>query len=153
MKSWKCYFKWGVLNSSVLECDVLFFCRDGRILPSLGQQTFTMVELDRPNFVRLYNVGAGAVHDVRDVLQSDVFWPDGLESQDPDNLTDHCQEFRCQGSPWSSRPKSVSRSDPDPDDKLIDKRSVYANYLIAQLMLAMNKNELNVFSSLQVEQP
>jgi hypothetical protein len=109
-----------------------------------------MVELDRPNFVRLYNVGAGAVHDVKDVLQSDVFWPDGLECQDPDYLTEHCQEFRCQGLPWSSRPKPVSRSDPDPDDKLIDKKSIYANYLIAQVMLAMNKNELNMFSSLQV---
>ena len=45
-----------ILLFSVSEFDVLFFCRDGRILPSLGQQTFAMIELEGPNFVRLYNM-------------------------------------------------------------------------------------------------
>ena len=35
--------------------DVYFFCRDGRILPSLGQQSFAMLEFEQPNTLRLYN--------------------------------------------------------------------------------------------------
>ena len=35
--------------------DVYFFCRDGRILPSLGQQSFAMLEFEQPDTLRLYN--------------------------------------------------------------------------------------------------
>ena len=40
--------------------DVYFFCRDGRILPSLGQQSFAMLEFEQPETLRLYN-GSNAV--------------------------------------------------------------------------------------------
>ena len=38
------------------QTEVFYFCRDGRILPALGQQSFVMIALEQPNKMRLFNV-------------------------------------------------------------------------------------------------
>ena len=38
------------------QTEVFYFCRDGRILPALGQQSFVMIDLEQPNKMRLFNV-------------------------------------------------------------------------------------------------
>ena len=48
--------------------EVLYFCRDGRILPALGQQSFAMIDLEQPNLLRLYNID----EEIRDALKSAV---------------------------------------------------------------------------------
>lgn len=82
--------------NSVTECDILFFCRDSRILPSIGQQTFSMVELEGPNYVRFFNIGDNVVANLKNILQSENYWPEGLISKDSTRRASNCQEFKCQ---------------------------------------------------------
>ena len=56
------------LLSIFRHIEVLYFCRDGRILPALGQQSFAMIDLEQPNLLRLYNID----EEIRDALKSAV---------------------------------------------------------------------------------
>ncbi len=50
--------------------ETLFFCRDGRILPSLGQKAFAMVELQKPDVVRMHCLNADCAKAVADAVAS-----------------------------------------------------------------------------------
>jgi hypothetical protein len=99
---------------SVSEYDVIFFCRDGRILPSLAQQKFTMIELEGPNVVRFYNMSDRIVCDLRDVLASDSHWPEGLVSKEATTRLTNCHELKCRGTPWTSKRQNGTRQDQVP---------------------------------------
>jgi len=83
-------------HDSVTECDVIFFCRDSRILPAIGQQKFSMVELEGPNFIRFFNISDSVVANLKSILQSENYWPEGLISKDSERRASNCQEFKCQ---------------------------------------------------------
>ena len=140
-----------VLFFSVVEHDVIFFCRDARIVPSLAQQKFAMNELEGPTVVRFYNMSDRLVCDLRDVLQTECHWPDGLVSKEATTRSSNCRELRCRGSPWTSKRQNGGRQDqPDVDERVVERSTVFANHVVARLMLVMNRNQFNLFSIVQL---
>ena len=64
--------------------EVFYFCRDGRILPALGQQSFVMIDLEQPNKMRLFNMDES----IRDALKSAV-----VKTQPHLEQISECEEF------------------------------------------------------------
>ena len=56
-------------DDSFRQAEVYFFCKDGRILPALGQQTFAMIEIEHPHFVRLHNASKEVSSSIGDTLK------------------------------------------------------------------------------------
>ncbi len=111
------------------EPEVLFFCHDTRILPALGQkEAFAMLELQKPNFLRLHQTSD-------DVEKAVVALAGGqwLESKEAEVVTEGVKQFKLVGEPWAKR-------------KTNDPIIMSAQALVAQLLLAMNKAELNLYA-------
>ena len=66
------------------QMEVFYFCRDGRILPALGQQSFVMIDLEQPNKMRLFNMDES----IRDALKSAV-----VKTQPHLEQISECEEF------------------------------------------------------------
>ena len=96
------------------------------------------------------------LYDLRAILQSENYWPEGLVSKEAIIRAPNCREFRCRGSPWTPKRRAGGSSRPDQpevEDKIVHRSAVFANQLVSQLMLAMNRNEFNLFSSVQLGPP
>lgn len=117
--------------ASAGDQEVLFFCRDGRILPALGQESFAMVELQKPDVLRLYHVTEEVEKDVRAAVQD--YWSAGMESKEAVE-THGAKEYKLLENPWTR--KVLENSAPNME----------AQMLVSRIFLALNKKELNLYA-------
>ena len=47
-------------------------------------------------------------------------------------------------------PKAGRQDQPEVAEKIFDRSTIYANHVVGQLLMAMNKNQFNLFSSVQL---
>ena len=155
--------------------EVYFFCKDGRILPALGQQTFAMIEIEYPNILRLHNASKELSHSVGDLLK-DSGWTkstnekDDSKSMKPNILKYSILEYksandepnesnndqstnntnnRVQNNQSISLPFQNGRS--SQDLKLEEQLEAAKNQLlIGKLLLAMNQQGLNLYATTQL---
>ena len=155
--------------------EVYFFCKDGRILPALGQQTFAMIEIENPNILRLHNASKELSDSVGDILKESG-WTTSINEKDesksikPNVLKYNILEYksandepnesnneqstndannRVQSNRSISLPFQNGRS--SQDLKLEEQLEVAKNQLlIGKLLLAMNLEGLNLYATTQL---
>ena len=150
--------------------EVYFFCKDGRILPALGQQTFAMIEIEHPNVIRLHNASKEVSSSVGDILKQ-TGWLRNSDGQEPDNIDKfaktlkyHVLQYSCGGNikenPPTDTPNNPRRinlhsllnhersSKEMKEEKELDAAST--QILIGKLLLAMNKQGLNLYATTQL---
>ena len=113
----------------------LFFCRDGRILPALGQEKFSLIELQKPNTLLLFHVQEEVGQNIENIVKE--VWTDGIESS---KFDEEPKMFILKEDPWNKTCHG--------DDQTYILRS---QLLLTKLLLGLNKAELNVFASLSIK--
>ncbi len=136
--------------------EVLFFCRDSRILPALGQEAFAMVALQKPDklryffftlmietlvfklnsyfsILRLHHVSEEAEKDIRAAIVD--HWQAGLESKEADDLYGS-KQYRLLDDPWIRSRRGDGTKRP----------MVAAQVLASKVLLVLNKRELNLYA-------
>ena len=154
-------------NADTESADVYFFCKDGRILPALGQQTFAMIEIEHPNIIRLHNASREVASCVSNTL-TETGWSkaakDGI-NKEPKVLPYHVLEYSCakfkedgqEYGPWQTtevqqeQTRSVNLPFPNVrSSKEFEQEQqlgvANAHALIGNLLLAMNKQGLNIYA-------
>ena len=155
-------------NADTESADVYFFCKDGRILPALGQQTFAMIEIEHPNLIRLHNASREVASCVSNTLH-EAGWSkaatDGI-NKEPKVLPYHVLEYSCarfrddgqEYGPWQTTEVSQEqiRSVNLPFQHIRSSKEfeqtqqlevANAHALIGKLLLAMNKQGLNLYAT------
>lgn len=148
--------------------DVYFFCKDGRILPALGQQTFAMIEIECPNLIRLHNASREVSCSVGDTL-NEAGWLRNINGEgdcnrkEPKALKYNVLQYCCsklkgndQYSPWQTTRRQQQRSINLPFQNERSSKEVEeeqqlevanAHLLVGKLLLAMNKQGLNLYAT------
>ena len=115
--------------------EVLFFCRDGRILPALGQQSFAMMDLEQPNILRLFNMEDGLKEALKKTLSQ--CQPHLEHISDAPDFT----ELGWKHPVWShTLPDSASK-------EILLVKECLAMATICQLLMVMNRHEFNLYST------
>jgi len=115
------------------QMEVFYFCRDGRILPALGQQSFVMIDLEQPNKMRLFNMDES----IRDALKSAV-----VKTQPHLEQISECEEFT--EFKWNRPVWNHTLDEDEPKESLWIKESL-AMATICNILVVMNRNELNLY--------
>ena len=115
--------------------EVLFFCRDGRILPALGQQSFAMVDLEQPNILRLFNMEDSLKETLKKTLSK--CQPHMEHISDAQEFT----EFRWRDPVWCH-----TLRDSENKEILLVKECL-AMATISQILMVMNRHEFNLYSA------
>ena len=115
--------------------EVLFFCRDGRILPALGQQSFAMMDLEQPNTLRLFNMEDSLKEALKKTLSK--CQPHLEHISDAQDFT----EFRWKYPVWSHLIQ-----DSETKEILLVKECL-AMATVCQLLMVMNRHEFNLYSA------
>ena len=115
------------------QMEVFYFCRDGRILPALGQQSFVMIDLEQPNKMRLFNMDES----IRDALKSVV-----VKTQPHLEQISECEEFT--EFKWNRPVWNHTLDEDEPKESLWIKESL-AMATICNILVVMNRNELNLY--------
>ncbi len=113
--------------------EILYFCRDGRILPALGQQSFAMIELEQPNKMRLFNIEES----IRDSIKACV-----VKTQPHLEHINESQDFT--EFKWTSPVWNHVLEENEKKESIWIKESL-ALVTIARLLVLMNKHELNLY--------
>ena len=152
-----------------------FFCKDGRILPALGQQTFAMVEVEHPNIIRLHNASQDLSSSIGDTLK-EVGWitsdneKDKLKNIKPQVLKYSILQY--EKADDKANELTNDQNTNDNDNRNFNHRSISlpfqngrssqelkleeqleaagAHLLIGKLLLAMNKQGLNLYATTQL---
>eukprot|EP00095_Tigriopus_kingsejongensis_P006751 maker-scaffold1404_size42976-snap-gene-0.12 protein:Tk06751 transcript:maker-scaffold1404_size42976-snap-gene-0.12-mRNA-1 annotation:"---NA---" len=122
--------------------EVLFFVYDARILPGLGQDHFSMLELEKPDLVRLYGMNEDLEGKVKTIMQE--HWMPGLDSKDPE-VVHEVKTFKLLETPWNQSCVVKEGSGPMP------RLAVSPQILVAKFLLALNKAEMNVYESVTLD--
>ena len=127
--------------------DVLLFCRDSRILPGLGgHDSFAMIELQKPNLLRMYNVAEKVEADVKAAVAE--HWPAGLTSKESEVINGGVKEYRLNETPWMKSEIEVTSGTEDGVAVTAKKTTLMTSQqnLVSRILLAMNKSELNMYA-------
>ena len=144
--------QWKLIADAVLpktdcqQVEAYFFCRDGRILPSLGQQTFAMLEFEQPNILRLFNGSPEVDKCLRSVLKG------SKETRPFHNVIEYsCKSDYFNNGPWQSGyEESESDAVNSTERAIIEERRqvgvAKSHELIGNILLAVNKQGLNLYA-------
>ena len=162
-------------DNNLPMAEIYFLCRDGRILPALGQQTFAMIEIEHPNMIRLHNASKELSESVADVLTESGWASSDNESNTskkikPNILRYNVLEYKRMDD---NAKESINDQNTDNVDnrnanhqsislpfqngrsskelKLEEQLEVAKNQLlIGKLLLAMNQQGLNLYATTQL---
>ena len=93
-----------------------------------------MLELEKPDMLRLHHFTEEAEKEIRNVIQD--FWSPGMESKEPEEIGD-VKQYKLLESPWS-RKESKSATSPN--------IGLATQQLMAKWLLAMNRKEQNLYA-------
>lgn len=133
-RQWKLICHSTLPSSDSNQMEVMFFCRDGRILPALGQQSFAMIDLEQPNLMRLFNVEDS----IRECLKACVNKTQPHLEQISES--GECTVFKWKHPVWLH----FLEDNNEPKESLWIKESL-AMLTICNILLVMNRNELNLY--------
>ena len=115
--------------------EVLFFCRDGRILPALGQQSFAMIDLEQPNTLRLFNMEDSLKETLKKTL---IKCQPHLEHiSDAQDFT----EFIWKDPVWCH---TLQESE---NKEILMVKECLAMATISHMLMVMNRHEFNLYSA------
>lgn len=115
------------------QTEILYFCRDGRILPALGQQSFAMIDLEQPNIMRMFNIE----ETIRDSIKAVI-----VKTQPHLEQISDAQEFS--EFKWKYPVWNHNLDENEPKESLWIKESLVMQ-TICNILAVMNKNELNLY--------
>ena len=123
-------------NKPKSSIEVLFFCRDGRILPALGQQSFAMIDLEQPNILRLFNMEDSLKETLKNTLKKCQPHLEHIsESQD-------FTEFIWKHPVWTHTLQGSENS-----KEILLVKECLAMATISQMLMVMNRHEFNLYSA------
>jgi hypothetical protein len=134
--------QWKLIATAHLPCagskhEAMFFCKDSRILPGLGGEgAFSMVEIEKPDLVRLYNLSEDAEREVKLAMQEN--WIPGMESKEPEIVEETVRQFKLLENPWVGTGRIL--------DNGVKIPSVSPQGVVSAFMLGLNKCELNLYA-------
>lgn len=138
--------QWKLICSSHVpfggDHEVMFFIQDTRILPGLGQDHFAMLEIEKPDMVRLYGLNEDMEGKIKTAMQE--HWMPGLDSKDPEEVHG-VKSYKLLEEPWNQ--SCVVKDGSGSMPRLV----VSPQILVAKFLLAMNKAEMNVYESVTLD--
>jgi len=152
---------------------VYFFCKDGRILPALGQQTFAMIEIEYPNLLRLHNASKEVSASIGDTLKDTGWLKPSSEDENECKIIEpqalHFNVLQYYGGYDVANEKEVVCNENNhriqinlPTFQNIVQRTskeaeqekqlkaANTQLLVGKLLLAMNKQGLNLYATTQL---
>ena len=145
--------------------EVYFFCKDGRILPALGQQTFAMIEIESPHLIRLHNATKELSSSMSNTLKTSGWLKgDNKETEGEKmldyNVLEYSNHDSIEKEPVNDQnntnislppllPFQNERSSSElKRERLLREANIHL--IIGKMFLAMNKQGLNVYATTQL---
>ena len=145
--------------------EVYFFCKDGRILPALGQQTFAMIEIESPHSIRLHNATKELSSSMSNTLKTSGWLKgDNKETEGEKmldyNVLEYSNHDSIEKEPANDQnnanislppllPFQNERSSGElKRERLLREANIHL--IIGKMFLAMNKQGLNVYATTQL---
>ena len=162
-------------DNDLAMAEVYFLCKDGRILPALGQQTFAMIEIEHPNMIRLHNASKELSESIADVLTESGWTSSDNEKDSSKKIKPNILKYNVLEYKRMDDYKNESINDQNADNidnrnanhqsislpfqngrsskelKLEEQLEAAKNQLlIGKLLLAMNQQGLNLYATTQL---
>ena len=109
--------------------EAVFYCSDGRILPALGQAAFAMLEVEKPDSIRLHRVGEDVEKGIKEILGE--FSPEVKENEGSQS-----KELKMKTGLWKAES---------------DEEAIRAQNILGKILLGMNKHELNLYARIVLD--